>query len=54
MTYAVGGKPAALASDGANLWVTDYGNGYIFKLDTQAGKILGTYGVNPGPGPGGQ
>jgi len=47
---AGGGQPCALAFDGANIWVANYGSSNVMKLRASDGGILGTYSTG-GNGP---
>lgn len=46
--FAVGAGPAAVAFDGANMWVANYGAGTVNKLRAVDGANLGTFPVGPG------
>src|SRR5580700_9525105 len=48
-SVVVGGNPLDMAFDGASLWVANYGNGTVSKLDVSTGNILGTFSVGTNP-----
>src|ERR1700722_16576716 len=39
-TVQIGGTPALVAFDGANIWVTDYTGSLVVKVDAASGAIL--------------
>ena len=45
----VGTQPTAIAFDGANIWVANYGSNNVTKLRASDGTILGTYAVGTCP-----
>jgi hypothetical protein len=48
--FAVGAIPANINFDGANLWISNAGDGTITKLRPSDGAVLGTFQVGPAPG----
>ena len=48
-SYAVGAGPAAVAFDGANIWVAKYRSNNVTKLLASTGAVLGTYNVGTYP-----
>jgi hypothetical protein len=53
-SFSVGSGPSAVAFDGANIWVTNFGNYLdlgttVTKLQANNGAILGTYTVGVAP-----
>jgi hypothetical protein len=48
-TVQIGGTPALMAFDGANVWVTDYTGGRVVKVEAASGAILSAYTVGQGP-----
>jgi DNA-binding beta-propeller fold protein YncE len=48
-TLQIGGTPALMAFDGANLWVTDYTGNRVVEVSPTTGAILNTFPVGPGP-----
>ena len=48
-TVQMGGTPALMAFDGANVWATDYTGNRVVKIDTASGAILNAYPTGPGP-----
>ena len=48
-TVQIGGTPALVAFDGADVWVTDYTGNRVVKVDAATGAILNAYPVGPGP-----
>jgi DNA-binding beta-propeller fold protein YncE len=47
-TFAVGTQPVAIAFDGTNMWVANYGSNNVTKL-SPSGATLGTFAVGDGP-----
>jgi DNA-binding beta-propeller fold protein YncE len=47
-TFAVGTNPIAVAFDGANIWVANFG-GNVTKLRASDGTVLGTFAVGTNP-----
>lgn len=45
----VGVNPVAIAFDGANVWVANFGNNNVSKLSASDGTTLGTYTVGKYP-----
>jgi len=48
-TFAVGSAPTAVAFDGANIWVTNWGSANVTKLRAADGSVLGTFAVGSNP-----
>ena len=48
-TFAGFNKPFSICSDGANIWVTNWGSNNVTKLRSSDGTILGTYNVGTKP-----
>lgn len=49
-TFLVENSPEGICFDGTNIWVANYGDQTITKLDEYSGRTLGTYAVAGGPG----
>lgn len=49
ITVAVGASPAAIAVDGANIWITNSGSNSVTKIRTSDGANLGTFPVGTNP-----
>src|SRR5438876_236405 len=49
-TFPVGHNPQFLASDGANIWVTNKDDDTVAKLRASDGTLLGTFDVGLDPG----
>ena len=47
--YNVGSRPQALAFDGDNIWVANWGGNNVMKLRASDGELLDTYGVGTAP-----
>ncbi len=50
-TFAVGNEPSGIAFDGANIWVANFGDGTVTKLQANDGTVLGTYTIGAGVEP---
>jgi DNA-binding beta-propeller fold protein YncE len=48
-SFAVQNRPACVASDGANVWVANFGSNTVAKVRPSDGAILGTYAVGTSP-----
>ena len=48
-TVQIGGTPALVAFDGANVWVTDYTGNRVVKVDAASGAIIKAFPMGPGP-----
>ena len=48
-SFAVGTTPYAIAFDGTNMWVADYGSNNVTELQASTGGVLGTFPVGAGP-----
>ena len=48
-TVQMGGTPALMAFDGANVRATDYTGNRVVKVDAASGAILHVYPTGPGP-----
>jgi DNA-binding beta-propeller fold protein YncE len=48
-TFAVGSNPNGVAFDGANIWVTNYGDSTVTELRASDGATLGTFAVGSLP-----
>lgn len=49
--FAVGNEPEGVAFDGANIWVANFSDGTVTKLQANDGTVLGTYTVGAGTQP---
>lgn len=47
--YSTGRGPFGIASDGVNMWVTNYGDGTVTKINIGTGRTVGTYAVGSHP-----
>jgi len=47
--FPVGSDPTGVAFDGADIWVTNWGNGTVTKLLAATGAVLGTFTVGSNP-----
>lgn len=47
--FPTGSNPLAIAFDGTNIWVSNYGDNTVKKLRAGDGATLGTYNVGPFP-----
>ncbi len=50
-TFAVGNEPSGVAFDGANIWVANFGDGTVTKLQANDGTVLGTFTIGTGVEP---
>ena|SRR5260370_11570468 len=48
-TFPVGSIPLGMAFDGANLWVVNFGDNNVAKVQPSTGKLLGISPVGSGP-----
>jgi YVTN family beta-propeller protein len=44
-TVTVGAGPLGMCFDGANIWVANFGNGTVSKVNASTGGVVGTYGA---------
>jgi len=51
-SFPVGASPRALAFDGANMWVANYGGDTVTKLRANDGAVLGTFSLGAAVGTG--
>jgi uncharacterized protein (TIGR03437 family) len=49
VTYAAGALPVGIASDGADIWVTNFGSGNVTKLLASTGAAVGAYSLGSAP-----
>ncbi len=49
VAFGVGSAPYGAAFDGANIWITNYGDNTVTKLRANDGAILGTFGAGTTP-----
>src|SRR5690348_16619999 len=48
-SFPVGSEPQNLAFDGANIWVTNFGDNSVTKLRASDGVTQGTFIIEPSP-----
>ena len=47
--FSVGVEPTAMAFDGADIWVTNYGSNTVTEFAASTGKVMGTFNVGTKP-----
>jgi len=47
--FSVGVEPSAMAFDGADIWVTNYGSNTVTEFAASTGKVIGTFNVGTKP-----
>src|SRR6202167_3797130 len=50
-TFTVGNEPNGVAFDGANIWVANFNDGTVSKLQANDGTVVGTFTIGAGVEP---